>query len=354
MSELLALGESDAHYRWLGIRRHQVLFLALGLTLGGDWILRPDSSLVELVLGAALAVSALPAPDWLSVGELVAVVCRYAARPRWSVVSVDLLGEYVAVHGRGNVMVRGFELWHRGRLDLSGADVRVAQLLASLADSLATGDSTQHASVHVRATSEDAITLLTLDDARSTPEGWRPHNELVARVAGVEQSRATWVLERWGYVRTPSELVRLLRVHDFSAASPERSLLEKLQTLGASSTVALHFDVVPGPRARRIAERAVHRHSSDGAAVRAAGFRRTARVERSLQRLGQREGLVASGRSLLRVAVYVAVRGATHDELRQGVAQVVRAAHESGLRFERGFGRQVLWFNYQLPGGPGW
>ena len=354
MSELLGLGESDAHARWLGIRRHQGWFLALGLTLGGDWILRPDAPLVELVLGAALVLSALPAPDWLSVGELVAVVCRYATRSRWSAVSVDLLDEYVAVHGRGDVMVRGFELWHRGRLDLSGADARVAQLLGGLADGLATGDSTQHASVHVRSTSADAVTLLTLGDARSVPEGWRLHNELVARVAGVVPSQATWVLERWSYVRTPCELVRLLRVHDFSAASPERALLEKLQTLSVALTVALHFDVMPGPRARRIAERAVHRHSSDGAVARAAGFRRTARVERSLQRLDQREGLVAGGRSLLRLAVYVAVRGATHDELRQGVAEVVRAAHESGLRCERGFGRQILWFNYQLPGGPGW
>ena len=354
MSELLGLGESDARVDWLGLRRHQCVFLALACTLGGDWILRSHAPVLELVLAASFALSALPAPDWLSGAELLVVVARFATRSRWSVVSVDLLGEFVAVHGRGDARVRGFELDHRGRLDLSGADLRVAQLLARVADGLATGDATEHASVHVCATREDAATLLTLRDARSAPEGWRPNDELVARVAGVDPSRATWVLERWSYIRTPTALQRILRVHDFSAASPERALLDKLQSLDVSLSLALHFDVVAGARARRLAERAVHRFSSDGAAVRAAGFRRTARAERSLRRLGQREALVADGRALLRVAVYVAVSGATYDELRHAVTAVSRAAHDAGLRCERGYGRQILWFNFQLPGGPGW
>lgn len=87
---------------------------------------------------------------------------------------------------------------------------------------------------------------------------------------------------------------------------------------------------------------------------RAAGFRRSARAERSFQRLAQREGQVASGRALVRLAVYVAVRASTNDELRREVAAVVRATHDAGLRCERGGGRQALWFHYQLPGGLGW
>jgi hypothetical protein len=110
----------------------------------------------------------------------------------------------------------------------------------------------------------------------------------------------------------------------------------------------------PAARGRRLAERAVHRHRSDGAASAAAGFRRTARVEHSFARLREREAQVAAGRALLRLAVFVTVRAESLAELTVEVRRVRRALHESGLVAERGRGRQADWFALQLPGGPGW
>ena len=72
------------------------------------------------------------------------------------------------------------------------------------------------------------------------------------------------------------------------------------------------------------------------------------------ERLAQRETLVASGRALLRVAVYVSVHAQTKDELRTSLEAVLANAQEAGLRYERGLGRQATWLCQQLPGGPGW
>jgi hypothetical protein len=56
----------------------------------------------------------------------------------------------------------------------------------------------------------------------------------------------------------------------------------------------------------------------------------------------------------LRIAVFATVRGNSYDELRASVDEVQRAAHDSGLRCDRGAGRQTEWYCFQLPGGPGW
>jgi hypothetical protein len=98
----------------------------------------------------------------------------------------------------------------------------------------------------------------------------------------------------------------------------------------------------------------VHRTGTDDAASASVGFRHTARAQRALQRLTQREILVAGGRALLRIGVYVCVRAPSQRQLNSSVSEVLRRAHEAGLRCERGLGRQAIWFCHQLPGGPGW
>jgi hypothetical protein len=57
---------------------------------------------------------------------------------------------------------------------------------------------------------------------------------------------------------------------------------------------------------------------------------------------------------LLRLAVFVIVRGESLDEVQQRSALVWRHAHDAGLRLERGWGLQARWYYAQLPGGPGW
>ena len=354
MSEPLGLGGSDATAQWVGVRRHQAVFAILGLGLVGDWVLRPRARLVELVVGAMVALAAAPSVDGLSVAEWGEVVLRYGARSRWTSVSVDLIDEFAFVRARGDAMVRGFELEHRGRLDLSGRDVALANSLASLVDALASDEGSRHVSVHVRSSDVGVATLLALGEGTPAPEGWRTNNELVSKVSNLAGATSMPVLERWGYVRTPHDLVRVWRVSDFSAARRDVALLACLELAPVTTTVALHLDVVAASKAPRLAERAVHRQRSDGALAHATGFRRTARADRSLERVAQRESRVASGRGLARMAVYVSVHGSTLRELERASEVLLRSARESGLRCERGRGRHALWFAYQLPGGLRW
>ena len=176
---------------------------------------------------------------------------------------------------------------------------------------------------------------------------------LVATTAEVEV-RAGWLLERWSYVRTRDGARAVLRVRDFTASAPGHAVLGRAQLGSDQICVAVHAAVVSSPRGLRLAERAVHRHRSDGATSTAAGFRRTARIEHSFERLREREAQVAAGRALLCLAVFVTVRAESLSELATEVVQVRRALHESGLRADRGRGRQAEWYCGQLPGGPGW
>ena len=355
MSDLLELGAADSDVRWLGIRRHQATLVIAGIGLVGDWVVRTRSGPLEVVAGIALLTCALPLYDSLTIGELLLVGLRYLSRSRWTRVTVVGERKALSLRARGQVLVEGFALQHRGRLDLSGHDLQRAQDLATFADALATSDRAAHVSVHVRSNHESAHTLLSLEEGTIPPEGWSESSELLLVVMGLTLAQGSmWLLERWRYLRSCDGLVRVLRIRDFTAVPDGRALLERLQRSSDHVTVALHFDVVSGCRAQRIAERAVHRLGSDGAASRSVGFRRTARADRSLERLAQREVLVASGRALLRVAVYVSVHATSRGQLNQSVSEVLRRAHEAGLRCERGLGRQSIWYCRQLPGGPGW
>ena len=353
-SELLGLADADADAHWIGIRRHQALLAVAGIGVMAQWLLRARGSLFELLVGALLVLAAAPSGDGRSVGEHAAALARFGARSRWSRISLVEGGHGFLVDARGRGGFCAYRLEHRGRLDLSGRDVAVASGLAALVDAIGVGGPSRHVAVHVQSPSAGGATMLSIPPEAAVPEGWSTTANLAYEVAGVVPTGPTMVLERWRYVRTPDALAATLRIRDFSASPKGRALLERLQVTPYHLTLAVHVDVVAGTRAKRVVERAVHRSKSDGAASLAAGFRRTQRVEGRFERVAQRETLVASGRALVRIAVYVTVRGETVDDLVASVRSVSLAARASGLRCDRGGGRQIEWHCFQLPGGPGW
>lgn len=326
-----------------------------GLGLICDWVVRSNSHVFELLVGVVLLAGSARVYDGLTVGELAGSSVAFVFRSRWTTLTLKEFDGSWDLHARGDVRVRGYELEHRGRQDLSGADMVGADRLRELADGLALHNRGSHVSVHVQATPEFARTLLALDSTTVASEGWRENGSLVPEFSGVlDTADSLDVLERWSYLRTHDGLVRVLRVRSFTGAFSDRAVLEQLQTSAPRVNVALHFDVIEAGKAQRIAARTVHRLGSDGAVSRAAGFRRSARSTLQLERSTQREHLVANGRALLRVAVYLCVQASSLEELRVSTTNAVRQAERSGLLVERGLGRQAIWFCFQLPGGPGW
>jgi hypothetical protein len=354
MSDDLALGESDADARWIGVRRHQAVLVVVGFGLVSDWIMSAHAPAGELVVGAFLMASAAPAGDGLTVAEYALVAARYAMRSHWFELTARELGDDLVLWARGEVAFRGYELVHRGRLDLSGRDVTLAEDLAGLADAASAARSGQHFSQHVVSQTNAAAALLALPGDVPVPEGWRLNAALARDVLGVGEATTQRLLERFTYLRTPDELVRVYRVRDFSSVPRTRPLLEQTLRSSVPFDLAVHLDVVAGAKAQRLTARAVHRVRSDDVTSTAAGFRRTARTSRNYERLAQREVLVASGRSLLRIAVFLVVRGDSFEEVQGRAALVWRSAHDAGLRLERGRGRQLAWYLAQLPGGSGW
>jgi hypothetical protein len=354
-SERTGLASSDADPRWIGVRRHQAVLVLVGLALIGDGVMRARSPLVEIVSGTALAVAALPVAgtDAMTVAELAAIAVRYCLRSRWSQVAVIDLASQVRVEARGRAAVSTYRLNHVGRLDLAGRDVDGAESVAQFADAMAAAGEDGHLSWHVRTDARGAATMLSITGGAVPPAGWTRDREIAEQIVDTPGQPA-WIYERWGYVRCPSGTRAVLRVRDFSAAPAERAALAHVQLKSEQICVAVHADVLSSTRGRRLAERAVHRHRSDGAASAAAGFRRTAVVERSFARLREREFQVAAGRALLRLGVFVTVRAESLPELLAELRHVRSALHESGLRSERGRGRQADWYCRQLPGGPGW
>lgn len=351
----MGLGEADAESRWIGIRRHQAALIIVGLGLVGDWIIGSRVLPLELVLGLCLLSGAAPAIDGLTVAEFLCVAVLFVLRRDWVVVHTEAKGSALEVRARGCVTITGFELQHRGRLDLSGSDLELSERLVDLIKSLATGGESDHASIHVRSSLTSARTLLTLRTAASAHEGWCQNSNLLHQYLGVSPgATSSGLLERWSYVRCNEGVIRTYRVRDFNAARETRALLEGLQQSDGHPGVSLHLDVLSSSKAHRVASRAVHRVGSDSAASSAAGFRRSARSKRALGRLVQREEFVAGGEALLRVGVFLTVPASSLTELRRRCTDVVRSAEESGLRLERGPGRQVPWYCFQLPGGPGW
>jgi hypothetical protein len=312
------------------------------------------SPAIELVVGLLLLLGAIPMSDGQTVGEVIAVMVRFGARTRWRYMTIRELGDDVVLWAPSDVAFRAYELDHRGRLDLSGRDLMVAEALAALVDALGAGNENQHVSQHVMRRRGQTSTLLALPTEVPTPEGWRLRSSLAVDALRVGNASSLQMFERFTYVRLADQLVRVFRVRDFSSVPESRSLLEQILRAPIDLDVSVHVDVVAGVRAHRLAARAVHRVRSDEVTSSAAGFRRSARSSRSFERLAEREVLVASGRSLMRLGVFVVVSAVSFEELQHCASIVWRRAHDGGLRLERGRGKQYEWFRAQLPGGPGW
>jgi hypothetical protein len=309
----------------------------------------------ELIVALAIFTCAVPTYDGLTVGEQLVVALGYFVRSHWSVISALEFGEEIALWANGEVAFCGYELVHRGRLDLSGRDVANAEALTALADAASATRAGQHFSEHVFRRDDQQSTLLALPLGVPVPDGWKKGNDLARRVIGLnDDATSLRLLERFTYLRTPEQLLRLYRVRDFNAVPSDRGLLDQVLKSSTPLDLALHVDIVSGARAQRLSARAVHQVGSDDATSRAAGFRRTARSIRNYDRLAQREALVASGRALLRVAVFLMVRASSLDELQKRGDALWRHAHDAGLRLERGGGRQARWYRAQLPGGMSW
>ena len=355
MSEHLGLGVADGETRWIGVRRHQAALVIAGVGLVGEWITQVHGALIELVAGVVVTSLAVPTRDGLTVAERVRFGVDFVLRSHWTSLRAVTRGDTVEIVTRATATARGFELQHRGRLDLSGRDQHNALALAEFADALATSDDTRHFSLHVRTVPGDVATLLAIPSDVNAPSGWIASGALALDVATSGGGEGVaWLLERWTYLRDARGVTQVLRVRDFSAVPDGHALLERLQFASPSVDVAVHVDVVGGVRAHRLAARAVHRVGSDDVTSRAAGFRRTAQSTRTLERLRQRESMVVEGTALLRIAVFVVVHAASLHALRRDVKAVTRTAFESGLRCEPGLGRQAPWYCAQLPGAPGW
>ncbi len=349
MTESMALGASDARARWVGVRRDQVALVVCGVGLVGDWTLRASASMLEAVLGVFVLVLASPVGDGVIVVEWCAAALTFLGRRRWTSVTLTRGRGDARIVARGAARFEDYELEHRGRLDLSGADDALVASLGALCDGLATTSGIHHVSLHVREGADATSTMLALPFGASAPEGWRHRDGAPGRAGESRQ----WLLERWSYLRDLDGVLTVLRVEDFGAGSGPGAL-ERLQRTAQWSELALHLEVLGGERAQRLAARAVHATRSDAAAASTAGFRRSARAQRHVARLAERETLVAGGRALMRVAVYVVVRGRDLDEVKGAVIAFARDARAAGLRCRRGAGRQALWYCAQLAGGPGW
>jgi len=346
----VALGPADADTAWMGVRRHQALLALLGVVLVGDGVMN-RGPLVEVLLGAIVLGGAVPATEGRTVGEYGAVVLRFLTRRHWRESTIREFGLDVMLWSKGEVTFRGYRLRHLGRLDLSGRDVALTESLAALVDAASAARGPRHLSQHVHHRGNGGATLLALPADLSPPDGWVLDNELALEVLGAVADGNVRYLERFSYVRTPASLARVYRVRDFSAVPHSRPLLEQLLRAPSSADVSLHLDVVSGNTASRQAARAVHRVDSDDVSARAVGFRRSARSARSIERLSEREILVAQGRALIRVTVFVVVRAESLEALHDHSVAIWRHAHDAGLRLERGRGVQARWFHAQLPGG---
>jgi hypothetical protein len=331
------------------------VLIIVGVGLAGDGVIARHQSPLEIMLGIAVLLGAAPMVDGLTVALYLVVCGRFMWRGRWNTVACFDLGTSYEIQAKGTARVTGFELNHRGRMDLSGLDIEVSDRLSAMIVGFATRPSSSHVSLHVRSGNRKASTLLALEDPANHQDGWTVNHALLEEFIGAKaDAGSSGFLERWAYIRHASGVTRTLRIVDFNAANSSLAILERVQMSARKPTIALHFQVLSSVKAQKLASRAVHRLGSDGAVASAAGFRRTAKASRALNRLAQREDIVVGGQALLRMGAFVTVRAATLGELRGAVKDVIHVCEESGLRVERGIGVQALWYCFQLPGGPGW
>ena len=339
MTEHSTLSNSDAVPRWASLRRHQIaLILVAAGALAMRLLVAPDARWLFVTICCVGLCVVIPSSS--TVGEVVWTACRFAVRPRWS---HCLPSEHKGAHSPGTTL----ELDQAGRLDLSGRDAVVTNQIRDVMSTMTTRGSGGHVCLQIEVASQ-VRTLLTASGISELP-GWQPANfgspfgDLTAR----------WAMrESWRTVRTSFGVVTTLRVDAF-AVQQHRSLLEVLQNSPVASVVYVHGHVVPAAVAVRLTGRAVHRQGGDAVAASALGFRRSAQGDRRLERLIERERLVAAGTPLVQLSVYVTIVGTTGAEVAANVATFVANVHQSGMRLSQGRGQQARWFRFAvMTGGP--
>jgi hypothetical protein len=328
MTELLS--SSDREARWIGIRRVQAVTVGLALVAGGDALVRRSSSPWELFVALASALLAVPLPSGELVSDVAVKAVHYAAKPRLKWPAEQVTTPHV------------FELVHVGRLRLTDSDVMQAAELTNYLDQLALVGRDVSVTWFVDAVGAERRTYLATSEPVAPPSAWRP--------LAIRQRRdprdpvGTPALERWRYLRTPGGVSCVMRIREFAGRTSTQAVLDTVQHATVPFRLIVQCDVVPRTRALRVTRRAAHGIESDRATTRAGGFRHSATASRRLQRVRQREGDVAAGRALVRLAVSVVVLAATRRELRARAAVVCELARAGGLRVDRGAGHQAEWF----------
>lgn len=346
------LGEADARARLIGLAPHQVIAPLAGVALLAASLLGGSERILSAIAGLALVVAAIPIAGGLSVAEVAGVALGYLGRSHSHVVGgLALDGEDLIWSDRApGWALAGCELGHRGRLDLTGADVEAARALAGAIDAASAGGD-RVVTVHVTP-APSRRTLLATPPGAGPPQGWTSAPGALVASLGLGEGRDALYYERPTHLRGTNGVTRVYRVRDFSAVAPGAALLERALRADTPHALSVRYEVVGARRATRLASRAAHRVDADDAVGRALGFRRSARAARSMARLAQREVEVARGRSLVRVAVYLVVSARDLDELHRRSVALWRHAHESGLRLDAGVGRQATWHRAALPGAP--
>lgn len=346
------LGDADADVRWLGLVRHRLLLVAAAIALSTIALVRRGSQPGQWMVITVLVALTAAGPGGRSWGELVVIEARFWLRRRLSWVHVAVEADDLIITAHGQHRVGTYDFTHRGRLDLSGYDATLAMGLSRMAQSMASAGGAAHVALHVEARGDDAvITSLSTTSPVVPPPQWRrdPH----VGAPRTLRMGPNALIERRDYVRTRDHVLRTLRV---AAMAPgrEASALQALSDRVSWLTLSVHARVLPARRARRVTARAVHQVGSDAQLTSAAGFRWSAHRQWELEALRRRENAVAAGAALCQWAIYVVVVASTIEQLRDRVAEVTSAARAAGLRLEQGASRQREWFEFQLPGGPGW
>jgi len=344
------LGESDANGRWGGVRRHQAILVASALAVAGEGVVTKHWLLPSLAGATVLAGLAAPGPDGLTMAQWAGVSASFFIRRRTRVLRSET-GDPTQWRGANDPAFALWRLQHRGRLDLSGADVHLAESLSVTLDAISQGPHGGHLSLHVTRAEDDRQTWLALPPTMTAPATFARATDSMGH--GVMATDVA-VLERWRYLRLAQSVVQVWRVLDVRTSATSRPLLERVLRAPLPIDCTVHFEVLDANHAKQRTARAAHAQESDGAVARKAGYRQSARAQARLRNVAVREVLVAEGAALVHVAIFFVVRAASREDLRAITPRVEGALAQSGLRAQHGAGRQGPFLDWQLPGARGW
>jgi hypothetical protein len=315
-------------------------------------LLRPGHRWWEWLIALVAIAGVIPVTSTSSCAQALALELRYLVRRRIHQVTITSTDDAMAVCARASCRVWCYDFEHYGRLDLNGRDVLVADRLTRLVESLSAANQNLHLAIHVGASPDAAVrTVMSLTHKGVAPGEWRRVSHGWVPVA-LREGR-TILVERRHYLRTTQDVMRVMRVRSFSRGR-EDVALEALCGGVTWLSVSLHAAVLESARSRRITARAMHRLRSDAQVSWRAGFRWSVRQESEMESHRQREIDVAAGAALCHWALYLVVRASTLQELRRRVDTTVSIARAAGVQLDLGRAQQAQWFDWQLPGGPGW